>query len=199
MSLLLALHRLRGVVARAAAQHRRELGDGLRGREDLAAGGERCHARGDVDRVAEDVAGVLDRRAGVEADVHRQPRAAAGSLRGHAHLDLDRGLRRRVGGRERRQDLVAYRLDDVAAGVAAHALDDRQAAVDRLLCVGVAEHFVQLGAAGNVGEQDGEVARGGGHAAIARRIVASIRHDIGRGPGSLRLPSIHVDLTGVPA
>ena len=67
---------------------------------------------------------------------------------------------------DERQDLVAYGLDHTAVEIHADTLHDGKAAVDRGQCIRIPEKFVELGAAGNVREEDDEVARSGGHAEV---------------------------------
>ena len=82
-----------------------------------------------------------------------------GALRGDPRLHVGRSARGSVGGGENRHDLVADRLDDAAAAVHARLLDDREAALDGGERLRIAQGFVELCAAADVGEQDGEVAR----------------------------------------
>ena len=90
--------------------------------------------------------------------------SAAGSLLADAGLNLDGGLRGGVGGRKRSHDLVADGLDNAPSEVLASSLGDGQAVIDDGARFVVAKQFVQLGAAGDVGEKNREVARRRDHA-----------------------------------
>src|SRR5689334_20368390 len=78
-----------------------EVADGLRD-EDLARGGERADAGGNVDRAAVDVVAFADDVAGVEADVERQLSAALNAAAC--------GFDRLGGGGEGAHDAVAEHL-----------------------------------------------------------------------------------------
>jgi len=162
--LLLAAQRLGILIASALFHRRRKLGRGLRGGENLSASGELGKPRRDVDAVAEQITGILDRGAEMESDMHGDRRAETRALRGDAQLNLHGGVRRSVRRRERGHDLVADVLDDATSPFLAGAPRDRQTALYRRLRFGVAQQIVHLRAGRNVGEEDGEVFAGLVHA-----------------------------------
>ena len=159
--LLLALDRQRIEVARAGAQRNRKQRDGLRRGDDLPALRELRHPRGDVDRVAVDVAVVRDHRAEMKSHVHRH-RACPGSCAARrSGVWMSRAARAAlIGGRVGRHHLVADRLDDASAVFLAHGGHDREAALHDGARFRVAQRFIEPGAAADVGEQDGEVGVG---------------------------------------
>src|SRR5262249_45954316 len=90
-----------------------DVADGL-GDQDLAGTGRGADARGEVDRPAEEIAGLADRRAEVDADADLDPgsrlRAVAPVERPlHRHRAGDGGS----GGAEGESEAVALGLDDV--------------------------------------------------------------------------------------
>src|SRR5216684_9423926 len=85
------------------------------GDQDLAAPGLAGHARGDVDRGAEDVTRLFDDLAGVDADADLQlPLGILFAVLGDGALDLDRAFDRMPGGTEADHDAVTEALDAAA-------------------------------------------------------------------------------------
>jgi hypothetical protein len=123
-------------------------------RQRLAGLGERREPRGQVDRVAEHVLAVVDDRPVVETRVDRERRAAARLHRRDLRLHRDR----RVGGVGGvRNSAIASSpivLTMRPAVLLADLPDHLERAADRGERFRVTKCLVQLGAAGDVGEQD---------------------------------------------
>ena len=134
---------------------------------DLASDGQ---ARRQVDRVAEHVLAVVDDRAVMEAR-RGSPAARRGwcVISGDLRLDGDRRVGRVRGVREDRHRLVADRLDDPPAVLLADLADHVERLRDRRERFGVTQCLVQLGTAGDVGEQDRGLSRCGGGIHAGRR------------------------------
>src|SRR5215467_2459443 len=83
------------------------------GHEDLAGAGGGANASGEVDGAAEEIAALVDRLAGVDANAHRDPRTALRlGLFGDLPLDGGTAQDRPARGGERDHEAVALRLHD---------------------------------------------------------------------------------------
>ena len=116
-------------------------------------GGELAQTGGDVDGFAEDVVLVLQHRTVMKADPDIHWRIAARAQLADLEGDADGCIDHRAGLRENRHEAVSSELDHPATIADHHRLHRLEAAIDPRERLTIAEAFVELRAACQVGKQ----------------------------------------------
>ena len=147
-----------------------------RGHHGLAAVRGEADARGGVHREAH-VAGIRELGApAVQADPQEHVARRGPTAGLHRPVDRERGVQRRGGAFEDREDVVAARGRHVAARLA-HRGADQAAHVAEQRRVPIAEAREQLGRTLDIGQQEGDLARGELALRLQLRADEADRHD----------------------